>query len=123
MQVSHNSNCCCEKPALCVKRYKVSPAEGREEGGGVVWRWRQHGLLPASRDKKAKKNKPPARAATPHLRIPRFQAGPQRLLEHTGVCLEPRRCSYSCILFLQWRSDNIWLFIAFKPLSPLQPGL
>lgn len=55
----------------------------------------------------------------PRLRIPRFQARPQRLLKHTGVCLKPGSCSYSCILFLQWRSDNIWLFIAFKPLSPL----
>lgn len=117
-QVSHDCDCCSEKPALCVKRYKVSPTE-RGRRAAVVW-WRRCGLLPASRDKTAKKNKPPARPARPRLRIPRFQAGPQRLLEHTGVCLEPGPCSYSCILFLRWRSDNIWLFIAFKPLSPLQ---
>lgn len=65
----------------------------------------------------AKINKPTTRSATPP--DSHFQAGPQRLLKHTVVCLKPGSCSYSCILFLQQGSDNIWLFIAFKPLSPL----
>lgn len=56
----------------------------------------------------------------PRLQTRRSQTRPQRLLEHTAVCLRPESCSSSCILFLQQGPDNIWLFIALKPLSPLR---
>lgn len=59
------------------------------------------------------------RQGPPCLRSPILKTGPQRLLKHAVVCLETGSCSNSCILFLQRDSDNIWLFIAFRTLSPL----